>query len=182
MLSTRQRQFVTCYLGKAQGNGTLAATMAGYSHPGVAASRLLVNAKISRLVEAKLAKAEISADEVLARLSVLAQTDATDFLTFDPDSHPNKPPRLDFRKAKRRGRLCAIKKLKATRVDRGDDSEPLEVVEVEFHDPHKALALLGKFHGLFDDKSDDKQTKSTSEALSILRERQQRKRLTGGPV
>lgn len=181
-MTVKERQFVSYYLGKAQGNGTLAATMAGYTQPGQTAYRLLKKGQISRAVDARLAKAEISADEVLARLSVLAQTDATDFLTFDPDSHPNKPPRLDFRKAKRRGRLCAIKKLKATRVDRGDDSEPLEVVEVEFHDPHKALALLGKFHGLFDDKSDDKQTKSTSEALSILRERQQRKRLTGGPA
>ena len=151
MLPLRPRRFVMYYLGKAAGNGTLAATLAGYRNPAVAAHRLIRNDKVIDAINAKLVKAEMDADEVLARLSDRASSSAEDFLKIDRDRSPDQLPSLDLRKAKRRGMLGNIKKIKANRSS-GDN--PLEVVEVELHDALPALALLAKYHGL--DKPEEK--------------------------
>lgn len=152
-LPLKQRLFVAYYLGKAKGNGTLAARLAGYGSPTEAASRLLTFAKVKAAIEAKLAEVAMSSDEVLARLSDLAATTAADFSRFDADKSPDRLPALDLRKAKRRGKLASVKKLKAKQA--GPD-DPAVIVEVELHDAHKALALLAKYHGLLDGKGGEK--------------------------
>jgi len=150
MLSVRQQQFVTYFLGKAQGNGTLAATMAGYGNPSVAASRLIRNDKVSRRIAAKLDKAAMDVDEVLARITTLARSDANNFLAFDPDADPSEPPKIDFRRAKKRNSLGVVKKMKQTtrKIKDGDEWVTEREIEVELYDPHPSLALLVKYHGL----------------------------------
>jgi hypothetical protein len=153
-LTYRRKLFVIYYLGKAQGNGTLAATMAGFRDPASEASNLLKNPKISQAIAAHLDKAAMSAEETLVRISRLAAIDVGNFLSFNPDADPQKDPVpvLDLRKARRRDQLCGIKKIKA--VDRPNDLP--RVFEVEVNDPIKALALLAKYHGLVDTKVDEK--------------------------
>lgn len=152
MLPVRPQKFVTYYLGKAKGNGTLAATMAGYKNPAVAASRLIRNDKVRRLIESRLSNAAMDAEEVLIRISRRAESTAADFMKFDPDGSSNALPSLDLRGARRKGSLDNIKKLKANRTP---GNNPLEVVEVELHDALAALAMLAKYHGLNNPKAEE---------------------------
>lgn len=151
-MTSKERRFVNYYLGKAKGNGTLAARLAGYDHPRQLAVRLLSKVNIREAIESTLVLEAMDAAEVLSRLADRARSGAGDFLRFDPDAGPDKMPALDLRKAKRRGQLGNIKKLKTSRAA-GDD--PLEVVEVEIHDSLPALALLAKYHGLTTPRGDD---------------------------
>ena len=59
------------------------------------------------------------------------------------DIGPDGVERFNFQKAKSAGKLHLIKRL---RKNKHGDWEP------EFHDAQAALALLGKFHNLFNDK------------------------------
>lgn len=171
----KERLFVAYYLGKAKGNGTLAAQMAGYCVPTESAYRLLRKDHISDAIEKKLNKVEMDQEEVLMRLSRLARADAGDFLRFDS---LDGPPKLDMIKAKRRDQLGCIKKLKATRVG-GDD--PLEIVETELFAPIEALKIFAKMHGMLEDKSEQRPDSGFAAAVELLRERQ-RSRDVGGPA
>lgn len=168
-LTTRERLFVTYYLGKAEGNGTLAATMAGYGNPAVAASRLIRRDKIRRAIDAKLDKAAMDADEVLARLSDLGRANMSDFVSIGANGLPD----LDLDKARRRGKLSGVKKLKASRVGGGDESPPMEIVELELHSPIQALALLAKYHGLTGEtpSNEDLSGKTEAELEEIARDK-----------
>ena len=172
MTTPRQRQFVALYLGKAKGNATLAATMAGYRWPGVAGPRLLTDGRIAVLVEARLDLLMADADECLARLSALARSSMGDFLRFAPGAEGDDIPALDLRKARRRGQLGSIRKLKRTArtIPRGDGPPETETtVELELHDPIKALALLAKFHGLDRPRAEvDAPTSSEGEYGALL--------------
>jgi len=99
----------------------------------------------------------MSAAELLVRLSVLASTDAGDFLDFNhPDAKPGEPPRVDLHRARRRGKLACIRRLRETTrttLGRGDEPPTVErTLEIEFHDATKPLALLAKLHGLIRDR------------------------------
>ncbi len=172
-LKTRERLFVTYYLGKAEGNGTLAATMAGYGNPAVAASRLIRRDKIRQAIDARLDKAAMDADEVLARLSDLGRTDMSDFVSMSPKGVPG----LDLDKARRKGKLAGVKKLKASRIDRGGNLDPIEIVEVELHNPVPALALLAKYHGLTAETPaiEDLSGKTEAELEEIARDKGRRR-------
>lgn len=172
-LKTRERLFVVYYLGKAEGNGTLAATMAGYGNPAVAASRLIRRDKIRQAIDARLDKAAMEADEVLARLSELGRIDMSDFVSVGRSGTPS----LDLDKAARRGKLSGVKKLKANRIDLGGDSPPLDIVEVELHNPIPALALLAKYHGLTTEtpSPEDLSGKTEAELEEIARDKSRRR-------
>lgn len=150
-MKAKERLFVSHYLGKAQGNGTLAATLAGYNHPAQLAYQLLKKLHIREAIETKLARVAMESDEVLARLADRARADAGDFLTFGPPA-PDSHPWLDLHRARRRGSLGNLRKIKQTTrtISRGEDLPPEEerTIEVEIHDAMPALALLAKFHGL----------------------------------
>jgi phage terminase small subunit len=149
----KERLFIKYYLGRAKGNATLAAQLAGYgsnansSH--VLGSRLLRKVTIREAIDAKLDKATMPDEEILARLAERAASSAEDFLTFSKDAAPDTLPRLDLRRARRKGKLGNIKKIKSTRS--GDD-DPHEVTEVEIHDALPALALLARIRGLGETK------------------------------
>lgn len=169
----KERLFVSYFLGKAKGNGTLAATLAGYKDPSVVAFRLLRKSHISDAIERKINKVEMDQEEVLARMARLARADAGDFLRFDS---LDGPPKLDLLKAKRRDQLACIKKLKATRTG---GEEPLEIVETELFAPIEALKFFAKIHGMLEDKVQQKDS-GLARSLEIKRERE-RSRATSGP-
>jgi hypothetical protein len=148
-LNFRQRQFVAAYLGKANGNATEAARIAGYANPNIQSARLLVNVSIRTAIDAKLKSAAISADEVLARLSDRACCDINDFVKLDKNGEPS----LDLLKARKSNKLSLVKKLTPTKWG----------WSIELHDPQAALIQLGKYHGLWDG---DKAPKEEVEALT----------------
>lgn len=137
-LTYKQRLFVHAYLGVANGNATEAARIAGYASPNVEGTRTLAKASIRAAVDARLAEAAMSADEVLARLAEFASADPGDFLAIDAKGNW----RLDMAKAKRMDRLRLLKRIKMGQF--GPD--------FELHDPLRALEQLARYHGLARDK------------------------------
>jgi hypothetical protein len=72
-LTLKQRLFVEAYLGKAAGNATQAARMAGYAEHEVTGCRLLRNAKVRELVEKRVSQVAMEANRVLAKVSAIAE-------------------------------------------------------------------------------------------------------------
>lgn len=153
-LSYRRRLFVEAYLGEANGNATEAARRAGYLNPEVLGPRLVRQSSIRAAISARLDSAALPANRVLAILSDHATFSPEDFAEIDENGI-----RLDFSKAKKRGRLHCIKKLKAVRIRvegyNPDADAPVEYrtdYEIEFYDAQAALEKLGKYHGLWKDR------------------------------
>lgn len=148
-LTRKQRAFVEYYL--ACWNATEAARRAGYSHPNKQGPRLLVNVGIAAEIERRLAEMAMSANEVLFRLTEQARFDMGDILTI-----PGQWPYIDIQKAKRLRKTRVLKKIKV-RDDGG--------LEVEAYDAQAALVQLGKYHGLFVDRSD---VTSNGQAIGVV--------------
>jgi phage terminase small subunit len=139
-LTERQRLFVEAYL--ATRNASEAARQAGYRSPATEGYRLLRNEQIGAAIQARLGeiRGAMGADEVIQRLSDQARHTIEDFIEISPETGY---PSLDFAKAQRLGKLHLIKKISYDKQGR---------VICEFHDPTRALELLGKHHRLFIDR------------------------------
>jgi hypothetical protein len=163
-LTTKLRLFVEYYLGEARFNGTAAARLAGYQGDdntlAAIASQNLRKLKVREAITARLHEAAMPANEVLARLTEIARGKVTDVLDED-----GKFDLKLARKAKKDGLLKKLKrKTTAKKVDRFSegDEEPetfetslvYEEVEFEMYSAHEALRDLGKYHGLFKDKTE----------------------------
>ncbi len=133
-LTAKQRLFVAYYLGKANGNATEAARMAGYRLPHEQGRQLVRKTTIAALISAHVADAAMPANEVLARLSEIATGDLKSFL--EQDEHGA----WKFNLAKAKNKSSIIKKV---RLSRGS-------TEIEIHNPLDALDKLAKYHGLLD--------------------------------
>lgn len=136
-LTNKQRVFIETYL--ATWNATEAARQAGYAYPNVEGARLLVNPSIAAAVKERIAEKAMTADEVLLRLAEHGRGSMADFVT-----DLGSAVRLDLKKAARNGKLHLLKSFADTR----------QGVKVELYDAQAALALLGKHHGLFTDKTE----------------------------
>lgn len=134
-LTDKQALFVSHYL--ACWNATEAAARAGYGGTrgvlAVTGHENLRKPKIRAEIEARLAEAAMSANEVLARLSSIARADMRDFLRTDDDGTPS-----GFNLGPDRP-LHLVKKVSIT--DKG--------ISFELHDAASALVKLGEHHRLF---------------------------------
>ncbi len=154
-LSEKQRRFVDEYLIDL--NGTQAAIRAGYS-PRTAneqAARLLakvsIQTEVKRLKAIKAEENKVTADRIIEELALIAFADMGDFASVNDDGA------IQF---KRFDQLPArgtriIKKIKEsiTTLSKGDDCTVIQTKpQLELHDKMKALELLGKHFGLFNDK------------------------------
>lgn len=89
MLSERERRFVDAYMGRAAGNATKAAEIAGYKPANARqqASRLLTKANIKAAVEerrhAREEQADIDAVRVVKELARIGLSDVRDLFTED---------------------------------------------------------------------------------------------------
>jgi hypothetical protein len=96
----------------------------------------------------------MSADEVLARLTVQARGNLSPFFRVTEDGHIE----FDFSGPEAVDHMHLIKKIhtKRKRLLTGDPKHPdeweHEWVEVELYDAQAALVQLGKFHRLFADQ------------------------------
>jgi phage terminase small subunit len=165
VLPAKRRLFVLAYLDCL--NKTEAASRAGYAKAGQEGHRLLKIAEIAEAVRLGFERRTMQKDEVLARLGLLATASLEDFLTLEaePTADDSEFPeygqpehegedkartphpghwRLDLAKAKRRGVMGALKKLK------WGEHGP----EIELHDPQPALQALGKHYRLFIDRQE----------------------------
>lgn len=149
-----QRRFLVEYLAAEKPNATAAAAKVGYKTPNKQGPRLLHNSKIRAAIDEYFHAYEMSAREVIARLSDQARGSLGDFLDIPADS---MDVGLDLARAKREGKLHLLKKYKQKRVtfvNKDDEETVTEWVEVELHDPQAALVHVGRYHGLFTDKQD----------------------------
>ncbi len=134
-LTYRQRMFVAFYLGKSKGCAVDAARRAGYASPNPEGARLLKRPAIRAAIDAKVSSAAMTADEVLARISDAASTNALDF--FEPGENGCK---LDLKLIRRRGLGHLIKRVRI----RKDGSMGIDLESKLY-----ALAKLGEYHRLW---------------------------------
>jgi hypothetical protein len=158
-LTAQQRRWLIRYL--LHGNATKAAEEAGYTHPGKQGPRLRKNPKILAAIDEYFHTQEMSAKEVVARLSNQARGSLVDFIRFPTNEHGEDiwgiDPHLDLRKAKRANKLDLIKKFKqkrTTRIDKDGVETQDEYTEIELYDAQAALVQVGRYHGLFTEKID----------------------------
>lgn len=165
-LTGKQRAFVLAYLDCL--NASEAARRAGYAVRSLrqVASENLTKPNIKEALRLGFERMAMGKDEVIARISAIASASLEDFITLEaepgaddskfPDyDQPQSPDgeesedkprtphpghwRLDLAKAKRRGVLGALKKLK------WGEHGP----EIELYSALEAQQLLGKYHRAF---------------------------------
>jgi hypothetical protein len=127
---------------------------AKYTSAAALASKLLRNVNVQSLVSERIKEKAMSANEVLARLADQARGTHYPFIRIDDDGFVY----FDFSDDEAKKHLYLIKKIKTKRnrqiVGKGEDAQTWEGewIEVELHDPQRALELIGKHHSLFVDR------------------------------
>lgn len=142
MLNEKQRRFISEYIIDL--NAKQAAIRAGYSPKGAEpqASRLLSNAKIqveiAKAMEDRGKRTGITQDRVLVELSAIAFAKATDYVEVDDDGLVKIKPTAGLTD-EQKSAIAGIKK--------GANG-----IEIKLVDKTKALEMLSRHLGLFNDK------------------------------
>lgn len=153
-LLLRHEKFIEEYLVCM--NGTLAWQLAypnsSYEVAAASASRLLRNVKIKAELEKRFSEEVMGKKEVLKRLRDQANATLHPFVKVDDDGHIY----FNFKDKEAKRNFHLIKRVKHRKSENyneksGDYNEE-HWVEVELHDPQKALELIGRYHALFTDK------------------------------
>lgn len=138
-LTVKQKLFVEHYL--IERNGTQAARLAGYAGDDNTLAQVayenLRKPEIRTAIDERLEPFILSANQVLAGLSGIAEVDIAD--VFEPDGS------FDLAKAKERGVSRFIKSI--TR-----DKDTGTVTKVEVYSAHEGYRDMGKHRGLFPNK------------------------------
>lgn len=134
-LTDKQKAFIEHYL--VCWNATEAARRAGYKDPEQAGYENKKKQEIRTLIDQRLTKMAMSADEVLARLSSLAMADMSYFLT-----KAGRGVKLDLTQALAAGKMHLVKKYNKTK----------QGTSIELYDAKDALIQLGRYHALFTDR------------------------------
>jgi phage terminase small subunit len=147
-LTAKQRAFIDFYFACGM-NATQAAIKAGYSEDTARqmGSENLSKPDIKAELELRYKELTMPKDEILARLTDQARGDIGDIM----DESGN----IDIKRARRLGKTGLIKKIKrsvSTYTDEQGNGKESFTDEIEFHDPQKALMMLGKFYVLFSDR------------------------------
>lgn len=154
-LSEKQRRFTVEYVKDF--NGLQAAIRAGYAEngAGVTANRLLNNPNVAALiaehVKAGEARAAVTQDRVVMELARIAFADIRNVMTWDGQRTTFKASNeLDDDAA----RTIASVKERTTRTEdrEGKAVTYLETRELKLYDKLKALEMLGRHLGMFNDK------------------------------
>ena len=151
-LTNKQSVFIDEYLVDL--NATQAALRAGYSKKTAYSqgARLLKDVEIQRIVNDRLSKRAMPAEEVLQLLTEHARGDMGEFLDIESMSF-----RVSLQKAKDLGITHLIKKVKERTVmtsnGNGEETET-HTFELELYDAKSALDTLAKYHGLLVDRTD----------------------------
>lgn len=150
-MNVRQRKFVTEYLKS--GNASDAAIKAGYSPKASRAisSRLLTNANVRKALETRLSRYDITADNVLKELALLAYSNMGDYVAISADGQQLVP---DFSKLTRE-QMAAIQEIKVDETAGGaGDGKRERIQRTTFKLVDKGINLerLGRHLKLFTDR------------------------------
>lgn len=126
------RVFLIEYL--VHGNATKAAETAGYANPSQQGSRLTRNKKILEAIDQYFHAQELSAAQVVARLSEQGRAAYAEFIGIDGT--------VDLARMDASGLMHLVKGVRPSKYG----------LVVEFHDAQTALVHVGRYHGLFTDK------------------------------
>lgn len=158
-LTDKERIFVDEYIKC--WNGAMAARLAGYSAKTARqiAYENLTKPDIRAEIEKRLKDSAMSADEVISRLSTQARGSMDVFIAVNKEGFAS----LNFSTAEAKAQLHLVKKIKTRRsrrvvgTGRKAEKEQWEddLVEIEIHDPQKALDMLAKYHQLYAEKGED---------------------------
>ena len=158
-LTAKQIRFVDEYL--VDFNGTQAAIRAGYSEKTAAATaaRLLRNvniqAEISRRQKDLQRRTEVTQERVVMELARVAFADATDYVQVETriiNKGDIEVP-IELAVHKETAELSADQRAAIASIKQGANG-----VEIKLHDKIKALELLGRHIGMFNDKLEVKAT------------------------
>jgi Terminase small subunit len=105
-----------------------------------------VKAAIDARVDEARAKAMMSADEVLERMTALARTNIGDYMSWTGDSVTMKPS-CELTEAQRYG-VRRVVLHQEVRDESGRVIRPASIKELETADPRRAVEYLGRLHGL----------------------------------
>jgi phage terminase small subunit len=137
-LTGKQRKFIDEYF--VDFNATRAAQRARYKGNentlAATGSRLLRNVKVAEVISERLKESAMCADEVLSRLAEQARGEHRNYMQEDGS--------LDVGRLVKDGMAHLIKAIRPGRKG----------TIYEFHDQQRALELIGKHHGIFNDKSE----------------------------
>ena len=150
-LSDKEQRFVSEYCR--DGNATRAAIRAGYSVKTAAQAgyRLVHKSSVAEAIakgqSRLLQHADMTAEEIMSRLSMLARADMSDVAEWDDDSFRLYPSaETDTRPIKK---LSVLKTTSRTRRKDGTETETVtERRSVELNDQRQALKTLAELLGL----------------------------------
>lgn len=148
-LTLKEQAFVAAYLSCWNGTEAMRQIRGGKdSALGVAASTMLRKPRVRAAIAAAIDGKAMTAAEVLLRLSLMASASIGEFM----DAAGN----IDTRSARARHNMFLVKKLERRTITTGSARNPkVEVIErIELHDPQAALVHLGRWHGLWVDKTE----------------------------
>jgi hypothetical protein len=131
-LNYRQQSFVNNLFG-CNFNGTRAARDAGYKHPDRAASRLMSDPKVRAEIESRFEAHHVGVKEIIGRLGEQARGAYGDYIKTNGA--------VDIERLVEDGKGYLIKSTRNTK----------QGIDVTFHDPQRAIELIGKHSRLFDD-------------------------------
>lgn len=146
-LTDKQRAFIEFYLS--HWNATKAAIDAGYSEKTarVIGPENLSKPAIKAAIDARLVELKMSADEVLTRLTDHARGSIAPFMRVSDDGEFHGFDLSDTKP------IALIRKATATKRTYRDETTE-HTVTIELYDAQAALALLGKHHKLFVDRTE----------------------------
>jgi phage terminase small subunit len=151
-MRNKQRVFIEEYLRC--WNATEAARKAGYSERTAYSigQENLKKPEIAKAIEDRISEKAMSADEVLTRLGEHARGDLGEFLDIGSMAF-----QVDLDAAKEKGITRLIKKVKMntkTTISAEGIETETHNIELELYDAQAALVQIGRYHGLFTDKTD----------------------------
>jgi phage terminase small subunit len=159
-LTAKRKRFVDEWL--IDFNGTQAAIRAGYSEKTAAATaaRLLRNVNIQNEIARRQRdlqkRAEVTQDRVVKELARVAFADASDYVCVETLTYENED-----------GTVSPVQIVSPKDTDTLSDDQRAAIagikqgangIEIKLHDKIKALELLGRHIGMFNDKLDIKAT------------------------
>jgi phage terminase small subunit len=159
-LSNKQTVFIHEYL--VDFNATQAAKRAGYSAKTAASigAENLTKPEIKAAIQALIDEKVMSKDEVLTRLADIARGDVSDLMALTTAGYT-----LELMVRNETGDLVPNPKTKLIRkihqkvityLAKTADGEDREIIDtdIELYSAHDALRDIGKYHGLFVDRTD----------------------------
>lgn len=154
-LTVRRRAFVEAITGKARGNATRAAEMAGYAAENrlslfATASRLLSFVTVQRAIARKLAAENMGPEGTRAGIAELADANMANFIRIGPDGEPF----MDWTQAAAAGAIGQVREWTEDGFQDGSGKPVIVKRKIKLYDRLKALELQAKLNGQLVEKHD----------------------------